>query len=167
MTERAGSTQSEDATRRTSRVPDSNPQVEWKPHPLVEWELLWVEELNLLEPGELIVELESAIVRWSSGALIVTDRRVLFVRTTLFGRRTKVQSFALDEIKEADARPVSIMKDWGGNVTLTANVEPGDAKTIVFQQIPGGADRANEIVESILRERERYGQRASLTSEGS
>jgi hypothetical protein len=96
----------------------------------------------------------------SVGALIVTDRRVMFVHTPFLRRRTKVMSFDLVGVTEADAPPVSFMKDRG-SVIITMAEAAEASSSVEFKQIDGGEQRAAEIAGSIIRERERLRGRSS------
>ena len=124
------------------------------PDPALEWELRRAAEAGLLQPGELLVEAELASLGWASGALVVTDRRVLFVNTGLFRRRRKVKVTSVDLADVRHAKPSAV---WGmtntGELTLTVANQGTESGSIEFGQIPGGMPRANEIAESILRER--------------
>lgn len=128
---------------------------------VVERELRRMNEHGLLHAGELLVEIESASMGRSPGALVVTDRRVLFVSTSLVRRRTTVVAITLTDV-ESVSDPVP---GWGWGMKNGAEVliQQADApEPMTVERIQGGTERASEIVESILRERERSRKRSSL-----
>jgi len=127
------------------------------PDPLIERELQRAKDLNLFEPGELLVESEVAIFDGNVGTIFVTDRCVMFVSTTLIRKKTRSRRTPLSTVTAAAASPVW---GWGmknvGEVTIRTQKDDPEEGEIVFRQIPGGVDRATEIAESILRERDRH-----------
>lgn len=123
--------------------------------PLIERELERLQELDLLEEGELLVEHEVAHVNGSVGSLFVTDSRVLFVSTTLVRKRTRLLSIPLRDVVHVEPTPVW---GWGmknaGTLTIKVRSDGATERSIVCRQIPGGVDRAEEVAASIIRQRD-------------
>ena len=132
------------------------------PDPALEWELRRAGEAGVFQPGELLVETELAGMGRNSGALVVTDRRVLFVSTGLFRRlrKMKVTSVDLPDIQHAETRAVWGMRDTAGLVlTVARGGAPREA--IELADVSGGLARATQIAESIFREQARLRRRQS------
>jgi hypothetical protein len=131
--------------------------VSFDPDPIVRWEMAHLANLDLLEEGEIVCEFEEAwrVTGWGRGhlgALVVTDLRVLFLNTTKILQRTRVVSFPLLTIETAEPFD-SLWKELGAFALVVAHDSGGDTTRVKFERIPGGPDRAKEIVSTIERQR--------------
>ena len=123
--------------------------------PVVAWELGRVAKLNVLADGEILCEVEDALVGDSLGALLVTDVRVLFATTGVFRRRTRLVSIPLETVHKAEALDTANVFKRGkwGLLVLLARGRQGDERH-EFDAISSGRARAREIVGTILRQRD-------------
>jgi len=98
--------------------------------PVVAWELGRVAKLNVLADGEILCEVEDALVGDSLGALLVTDLRVLFATTGVFRRRTRLVSIPLETVHEAEALDTANVFKRGkwGLLVLLARGRQGDER---------------------------------------
>lgn len=90
-------------------------------------------------------------------ALVVTDRRVLLLHTGLLRRQTDLTDRPLGLITDArvNNRPRVYKKDGA----LTIELDGHDGRRLVeIEHIRGGPDRARELVETILRQRDFLGK---------
>lgn len=87
----------------------------------VQWHLPRVEELGLLEPGEVYCEVEGAAHGSWPGVLVVTDLKVIFVTRSSLGRKTGVIEIVLSEIVEA--RSSGNRRGTRGKVTVVRSQE--------------------------------------------
>ena len=117
-------------------------------------ELKQLERLGLLEPGEILSEVELAVLGAEPGALIVTDKRVLFVRTTLLRKRTRVVAVPLLEISGAEGDVGRWLGRELGVLRLAATSTCRAGTDFSFERIPGGQTRADELATTILRQRD-------------
>ncbi len=115
-------------------------------------ELRRLDELRLLDDGEILCEVEAAGIATRAGAIIVTDQRVLFVSTTLLRKQTRVDSIPLREIRNAEASSRRGLGREHGELTLGLSGSGQADRTVRFEAIPGGQTRAEEIARTILRQ---------------
>ena len=122
---------------------------------VVDWELEHVAGLGLLESGEVICEAQEAWKKtgWGRGrlgAIVVTDLRILFVSTTGFRRRSRIDAFPLTDIVAVETADSM----WDDRGAIRVHVDVGGHRTsVMFERIPGGRARAEEVVRSIERQR--------------
>jgi hypothetical protein len=116
-------------------------------------ELKRLDALELLEPGEILVELELVVLGTDPGAFIVTDRRVLFVRTTTLGRKTRVVSLPFDGIFDVHSSSARWLGRNKGVLALSVTTD-GSTRIHVFERIGRGRERSDEIAATILRQKE-------------
>jgi Bacterial PH domain len=124
--------------------------------PVVPWELKRLEQRGELEPGEAVSEAEEVWTRLSRGrgrigALVLTDRRLIFVTTGVITRRTRLIPIPLETIEGVE---VAESTRWGedrGAIAVDTTGEDGPHR-VEFQRIAGGEARAAELVESIRRQ---------------
>ena len=109
-----------------------------------------LEEQGVLGPEEAIVEQELAALRGKAGALFVTGERVLFVRAAALSDRMDSESLPLGDITTADASERRSPIRKRGVLRLRS----ADEAETVFEHIPGGSARAEEIAGAILRQRD-------------
>lgn len=109
-----------------------------------------LEEQGLLGPDESIVDQELAATGGSPGALFVTAERVLFVRAAALSDTLDSTSLPLAEISSADSSERRSPIRKRGVLRLGS---AGEAET-VFEHIPGGSARAEEIAGAIVRQRD-------------
>lgn len=121
-----------------------------KVHPILRGTLQRLEEQGLLGADETIVDQELAALSGTAGALFVTGERVLFVRASALSDRTDWVSLPLSKITHADASERRSPIRMRGVLRLAS---AGEAET-VFEHIPGGSARAEEIAGAILRQRD-------------
>jgi Bacterial PH domain len=120
--------------------------------PIVPWELARLEKKGRLEDGENVRDAEEAWTRFSRGrgrvgALVVTDRRLIFVSTGVITRRTRLVSIPLDTVESVE---VVESARWGEDRGAIAVDTAGeDAQRHEFERISGGRDRAAELVDAI------------------
>jgi hypothetical protein len=122
------------------------------PHPIL-WRVLKnLDKLDVLTEGEIICEQELATLGTDPGALIVTNVRLLFVTTTLRGRKKNVLSVPLEEIAATTTATGRFPRKDNGVLRIGRHAE--DAKTeVVLERIPGGEERADEIAQTIARQK--------------
>jgi hypothetical protein len=120
--------------------------------PTIQVELMRLAERNVLGEGEIICELEEVLYLDRLGVLVVTDLRVLFVRSGFLRRRTEITSIGLDDVKSVEAieDPLRLRK-WG---MVSIVRRSGYMNRADFGSIRGGHSRAEEITRTILRQRE-------------
>ena len=128
------------------------------PDPSADWWLRHAFEADVFDPDELFVEIEAAAHGSSPGALVVTDKRLVFTTTSLLRRRTKVIAVALPDISNVKASQRGEM----GELTVTATDLPSP-RTIEIYRLSGGIARANELADSIRREQTRHQQRSGAS----
>jgi hypothetical protein len=109
-----------------------------------------LEEQGVLGPEESIVEQELAALSGKPGSLFVTGQRVLFVRASALSDKLESVSLPLAEIATADASERRSPIRKRGVLRLNADAE---AET-VFEHIPGGAARAEELAGAIIGQRD-------------
>lgn len=120
------------------------------------WELDALARKGVLEGNEVVCDMEEAWKRtgWGRGclgALIVTDRRVLFSSTRAFRKRTRLDAAELGCVREVEVVP----SKWGerrGAIRIGI-VERERIKTLLFERLPGGPSRAQELVKTVERQR--------------
>lgn len=121
---------------------------------VTEWEAQRLAELDVLDDGEVVCDVEEAWSRtgWgrgSLGAIVLTDRRLLFSTTSAFRRRTRIDAIAL---KTIDAIEV-IESMWADRGAFrVSHTDRGARKSMEFVRIPGGADRAVQLVRATERQ---------------
>ena len=115
-----------------------------KLHPILRGTLEQLEEQGALAPDETIVDRELAGMKRTPGVLLVTDRRVVFVRAATLRERAMLVSLPLADVTgvEATERRSPIRKR--GVLRLRS---AGD-ETVV-EHIPGGQRRAEELARAI------------------
>ena len=130
--------------------------------PVVPWELKRLEQRGELESGEAVSESAEVWTRLSRGrgrigALVLTDRRLVFVTTGVITRRTRLISIPLETIEGVE---VAESPRWGedrGAIAVDTTGEDGPRR-VEFERIAGGEARAAELAESIRRQRERVSE---------
>jgi hypothetical protein len=125
--------------------------------PVVEWELERLEKRGELESGETVAEAVEAWTLMSPrrgriGALVLTDRRLLFVTTkgAIF-KRTRLLSYPLETIESVE---VVASPRWGedrGALAVTVSGAENEPQRVEFERILGGRDRASELAAAIGR----------------
>lgn len=120
-----------------------------RPNPIVRWELVTLAERGVLDDHEVVHELEDVMLSERSGVLVVTDVRIVFVRTSLFRRRMSLESVLLSQIASVETLddPVWVGR-WGSLVINT--VEETHRRALRFDRIRGGRQRAQEIGDAIM-----------------
>jgi Bacterial PH domain len=127
-------------------------------------ELRRVDKLGVLHESEVPVEIELVLSDTNPGALIVTDRRVLFVRTPLF-RKTRMISIPLGRIANVEASEGGFHGKHAGMLTIAReSAERHDE--IQFQLWSVDQGRAAEIARSIVRERDLAAKRSAAILSG-
>lgn len=114
-----------------------------------------LDKLGLLSSSEILCEVEAAGVGTRPGALIVTDKRVIFLSTTLIRRRTRVISVRLHDVASAESSSEWLLGRESGVLVLTPTSRgPRADEPLRFDAIPGGQARADELARTILRQRD-------------
>lgn len=122
--------------------------------PIVWRDLRRLYELGIMEEGEIHVEVELAVLSTAPGTLIVTDKRVLFFRSSLLSDRAHLVALPLQELQKVQSSERRSPIKKRGVLQLVSS-PPGHASAItILEHIPGGKKRADEIARSILRQRE-------------
>lgn len=122
--------------------------------PVLRWELSHLAKLDLLDENEVVCELEDVMMGDSLGALVVTDLKVMFVKTGLIRRRTRVVSLPLvqiETVEAADTQNVFKRSQWAALAVSTRG--PHRREEFVFDAI-GSRERAEEIARTIQRQRD-------------
>jgi hypothetical protein len=112
-----------------------------------------LEKLAVLVENEILVETERASHGGSVGALIVTDRRILYVHRRLIRRRVRILQLRLASVSQVEALPY---RDWFGSGYGAINLSYSTANAegvLSYTHIPGGEERAREIARSIMWQR--------------
>jgi hypothetical protein len=125
---------------------------------VVPWELTRLEKRGELEPDEAVSDAEEAWTRFGRsrgrvGALVLTDRRLIFVTTGVITRRTRLVSFPLETIEAVE---VVESPRWGedrGAIAVEAAADEGPRR-VEFERIAGGGARAAEIADAIRRQQQ-------------
>jgi Bacterial PH domain len=122
---------------------------------VVPWELTRLEKRGELEPDEAVSEAEEAWTRFGRsrgrvGALVLTDRRLIFVTTGVITRRTRLVSIPLGTIEAVE---VVDSPRWGEDRGAIAvdTVDEEETRRVEFERIAGGGARAAEIADAIRR----------------
>lgn len=116
-------------------------------------ELRQLDKLGLLDNGEILCEFEAAGIGTRPGALVVTDRRILFLHTGLVRRQTDVVEIPLHDVTQADASSERVLFKDCGIVEVRTSSSGSQGEKWRFEAIPGGLTRAAEITDTILRQR--------------
>lgn len=117
-------------------------------------ELRRIDKLGLLDEGEVLAEVELANLGMDPGALVVTDRQVLFLRTTLLRRKTRVVSIPLVEVTTLECASVRTLGREFGVLRLASKTPDQAARALEFDRIPGSESRVQEIARTIARQRD-------------
>lgn len=126
---------------------------------MVRWELAALAELDLLEEGEILCDVQEVMADESLGGLgvlVVTDLRLLFLRTGITRRRTQVEAVPLGEIEGVRASASSFPWPFARNrgaLVISRESGPGQQKELKFERIRGGQARAEELARTILYHR--------------
>ena len=118
----------------------------------VPWELARLEKRGELAPGETALESEEVWTRLSRargriGALVLTDRRLIYVTTGVVTRRTRLVSIPLETIEAVE---VVDSPRWGDERgAIAVDVAGDEPRRIEFERIAGGRERASELVDAI------------------
>jgi PH (Pleckstrin Homology) domain-containing protein len=119
-------------------------------HPIL-WRVLKnLDDFGVLSDAEVVCEQEFAALGSDPGGLFVTDRRLLFVTTTLLGRKKDVHSVPLEDISATSTSTGRFPKKDNGVLRVDSN---GCQVELVFERIPGGEERAAEIAQTIVRQK--------------
>jgi hypothetical protein len=119
-------------------------------------ELRRLDALEILHEDEIVVDFELVMLGTDPIALIVTDQRVLGLRTSTFGRRTRLVSLALDEIEKVEASSDRWLGREKGVLRLSCSGDNAEQE-FVFRRVVT-ARRAEEIADAIVRERAQKGR---------
>jgi Bacterial PH domain len=125
---------------------------------VVPWELTRLEKRGELEPDEAVSEAEEAWTRFGRGrgrvgALVLTDRRLIFVTTGVITRRTRLVSIPLATIEAVEVVESSRWGEDRGAIALDASGDEG-TRRVEFERIAGGGARAAEIADAIRRKQQ-------------
>lgn len=131
--------------------------------PVVRWELSRLAGSGVLTNDEVICEVEDVKLKERTGALVVTDLRILFVRTSLLRRKTHVQSIPLDGIQRVQSLADPVWETRWGALTISYH-DSGQLQVLQLDRIRGGRVRADEIARTIERQRAELGESESPAS---
>ena len=92
------------------------------------------------------------------GALIVTDQRVLFLRTTSFRKKTHVTSIPLGEVVNVQATSGTWLGRERGILKVWKRVPRELPEEVEFERVSRGRTRAAEIANTIDRQRDFLGR---------
>jgi len=122
--------------------------------PIVWRDLRRLYELEILDEGEIQVEVELASLDTAPGTLVVTDRRVLFVRASSLSKKTQLVSLPLTEVTSVDPTERRSPIKKRGVLAVFSSPPAAAPRMTLFEHVPGGQKRAEEIARSILRQRD-------------
>jgi hypothetical protein len=125
---------------------------EEKLHPILRGTLELVEEQGTLRTGETVLDQELAASEGAPGAVLLTNERVLFMRTSVRGDVTETVSLPIGEIAAAEASERRSPIRKRGVLMLRSD----DGSETILEHIPGGAQRAVELAGEILRRRDAF-----------
>jgi hypothetical protein len=104
-----------------------------------------LDESGALELGEETIDVELAGHNASPGALVLTDRRVVFFRSSPVRRRESLLAVSLSQITSVEASERRSPLRKKGVLRIRCTTAQDEETEYIFEHIPGGLLRADEL----------------------
>jgi hypothetical protein len=129
---------------------------------ILRWELAHLAKHDVLDDGEIICELQEVSTDAGPAAFVITDLRILVVRTSVLRHRTSTFALPLqsiNEVQSSESRLSGILGRNRGSILIGGSDEQGVYRSIILERIAGGRARAEELARTIERQRDYLARR--------